>query len=75
MTGSPMYPFHWVPAAGQRHASLDEKPCGSAYQSGTQVRNLCRQDLPADNSDVAWLWQTCGDCNTEARLLAGVTPP
>ncbi|KAA5830206.1 zinc finger protein [Saccharopolyspora hirsuta] len=69
-----MYPFHWVPAAGQRHASLAEKPVGCAYPTGTQVETLCQQEVSADNSEVAWLWGTCAECNREARRLAGVEP-
>ncbi|WP_010313341.1 hypothetical protein [Saccharopolyspora spinosa] len=36
-----MYPFHWLPAAGQRHASLDERPLGaSIYPAETEVETL-----------------------------------
>lgn len=72
--GAPMHPFHWVPAAGQRHASCTEKPVGCAYPTGTQVTTLCQRDVRADNSEVAWLWATCAECNREARRLAGVEP-
>ncbi|MGP4019693.1 zinc finger protein [Saccharopolyspora sp. 5N708] len=66
-----MYPFHWVPAGGARHASLDAHPGGAfCYPSGTSVRTLCEQQLTADNSVLAWLWDTCGTCNDEARRLA-----
>lgn len=69
-----MYPFHWVPAAGQRHASLDAKPVGCAYPTGTQVETLCQQAVSADSSELAWLWGTCVECNRKARQLAGVEP-
>ncbi|MEV6234802.1 zinc finger protein [Saccharopolyspora shandongensis] len=69
-----MYPFHWVPAAGQRHASLDERPCGCSYPTGTQVLTLCLQQLSADDSELAWFWDTCSECNREARRLAGIGP-
>ncbi|WP_188989866.1 zinc finger protein [Saccharopolyspora thermophila] len=66
-----MYPFHWVPAAGQRHASLDAHPDGAlAYPSGTGVRTLCGSQLTADNSKLAWLWETCAECNAEARRIS-----
>ncbi|MEU5853203.1 zinc finger protein [Saccharopolyspora shandongensis] len=65
------YPFHWVPAAGLRHASTDARPEGSlAYVTGTSVSTLCRQELSADNSEIAWLWPTCGGCDTEAHRIA-----
>lgn len=66
-----VYPFHWVPAGGARHASTDARPDGAlAYPSGTGVRTLCGADLVADNSEVAWLWSTCADCNAAARRIA-----
>ncbi|MFI0468513.1 zinc finger protein [Saccharopolyspora sp. 5N102] len=65
-----MYPFHWVPADGQRHASLDSRP-GGGYPTGMSVSTLCERELPADNSDLGWLWSTCGDCNAEAHRIAG----
>ncbi|MCI2418758.1 hypothetical protein MOQ72_15055 [Saccharopolyspora sp. K220] len=67
-----MYAFHWVPADGQRHASTDERPCGCSYPTGTQVMTLCWREVVADNSELAWLWATCPDCDIEVRRLAGV---
>ncbi|MCI2422028.1 hypothetical protein MOQ72_31810 [Saccharopolyspora sp. K220] len=64
-----MHPFHWVPAEGQRHASLDSRP-GGGYPTGMAVSTLCEQRLSADNSELGWLWSTCGDCNTEAHRIA-----
>ncbi|MGW1679832.1 zinc finger protein [Saccharopolyspora sp. NPDC002376] len=66
-----MYPFHWVPAAGWRHASTDRRPEGAlAYPTGTSVRTLCREQLSADNSEIGWLWPTCDSCNSEAHRIA-----
>ncbi|GAA2817592.1 zinc finger protein [Saccharopolyspora taberi] len=64
-----MYPFHWVPCEGSRHASLDARPAGG-YPTGTEVTTLCGKRLPADNSELAWLWPTCPPCNREAHRLA-----
>ncbi|RKT83771.1 zinc-finger [Saccharopolyspora antimicrobica] len=70
-----MYPFHWVPAAGQRHASTDRRPEGAlAYPSGTSVTTLCREQVIADNSEIGWLWPTCDSCNTEAHRIARELP-
>ncbi|MCI2424021.1 hypothetical protein MOQ72_42140 [Saccharopolyspora sp. K220] len=65
------HPFHWVPAEGARHASVDERT-GSTYVDGTEVGTLCGHRLAADNSTPAWLWDTCPDCNVHAHALAGV---
>ena len=65
-----MYPFHWVPADGWRHASLDKRPWGNAYPSGMLVNTLCSQEVVADATREAWLWKTCGDCHSEARRVA-----
>ncbi|WP_328592562.1 zinc finger protein [Saccharopolyspora elongata] len=65
------HPFHWVPAAGLRHASTDRRPDAAlAYPTGTSVSPLCRQRLSADNSELAWLWSTCRDCDAEAHRIA-----
>ncbi|MCI2421839.1 hypothetical protein MOQ72_30830 [Saccharopolyspora sp. K220] len=66
-----MHPFHWTPAQGQRHASLDTRP-GGGYPTGMSVKTLCNQQLTAENTDLAWLWLTCPDCDVEAHRLAGV---
>ncbi|MGW5644489.1 zinc finger protein [Saccharopolyspora sp. NPDC003752] len=65
------YPFHWVPAAGQRHASTDARPPGG-YPTGMEVATLCGCRLDADNSELAWFWNTCPGCNRSAHALAGV---
>jgi zinc finger protein len=65
------HPFHWVPADGRRHASADERP-GNTYADGTEVGTLCGRQLVADNSTVAWFWETCPDCDVRAHALAGV---
>lgn len=63
------YPFHWVPAAGQRHATLDERP-GGGYPTGLVVRTLCDDEVPAENSESSWFWRTCAECAPQARRLA-----
>lgn len=68
------HPFSWIPACGKRHASADTKPLGG-YPNGFVVATLCRHQLPADNSDVAWLWETCPECNVKAHELAGIPMP
>lgn len=65
------HPFHWVPAVGQRHASADEHPPGaSIYPDGTKVTTLCERTVKAATGDIAWLWETCPDCNAAAHVLA-----
>lgn len=66
-----MHPFHWVPAAGERHVTCESRPPGG-YATGATVPTLCRQELAADNSLTAWFWATCPTCNAEAHRLAGV---
>ncbi|GAA4849103.1 hypothetical protein GCM10025787_34900 [Saccharopolyspora rosea] len=70
-----MYPFHWVPGDGRRHASLDPRPCRCRYPAGALVSTLCGRKVVVDHSEVAWLWETCPDCNGEARRLAGISGP
>ncbi len=67
-----MHPFHWAPAGGARHASRDSKPTGGNYPTGTFVTTLCGSYVAADNSDMAWLWETCAACNKTAHALAAV---
>ncbi|MGI8308790.1 zinc finger protein [Saccharopolyspora hattusasensis] len=68
------HPFSWVPADGQRHASIDARP-GGGYPTGVCVATLCGHQLIADNTDRAWLWETCPDCNAAAHVLAEVPMP
>lgn len=69
------HPFHWVPGAGQRHASTDGRPSGSlVYVDDTEVSTLCGESVQADSSEIAWLWPTCSECNRSARELAGLPP-
>lgn len=65
------YPFSWVPAAGARHASGEEKPLGG-WPDGTVVTTLCGQKLPSASGQLAWLWETCPACSVAAHKLAGV---
>lgn len=67
-----MYPFHWAPCAGRRHASLDDHPRGRDYPSGTEVTTLCGQELVTDCSEFGWFWDTCPECYAEALRLAGI---
>ena len=69
-----MHAFHWTPAEQQRHASLDTKPANGNYPTGMCIETLCGRQLPADNSERAWLWPTCPDCNAEARRIASTEP-
>ncbi|WP_263252180.1 hypothetical protein [Saccharopolyspora rosea] len=44
--------------------------------SGRGARvDLCGRKVVVDHSEVAWLWETCPDCNGEARRLAGISGP
>ncbi|MGI8308802.1 hypothetical protein [Saccharopolyspora hattusasensis] len=36
---------------------------------------MCGHQLIADNTELAWLWDTCPDCNAAAHVLAGVPMP
>lgn len=75
MSGYRPHSFHWVPAACQRHASVDEHPPGaSLYPDGITVTTLCGRLVQAENGEVAWLWDTCPDCCAAARILAGLPP-
>ncbi|WP_246868998.1 zinc finger protein [Saccharopolyspora sp. ASAGF58] len=67
------HPFHWVPADGQRHASTDAR-LGGGYPTRVCVATLCGHQLIADNTDRAWLWDTCPDCNAAAHKLAHYLP-
>ncbi|MDR7301001.1 zinc finger protein [Haloactinomyces albus] len=69
------HPFTWVPADQARHASTDSTPNGHGYPTGTEVMTLCEQQLTADNSENAWFWGTCPDCNVAAHELTGVEIP
>ena len=65
------HPFHWIPAQGKRHASSESYAAGvQGYPDGSEVSMLCEQKLAADNSPLAWLWDTCESCNVAAHLLA-----
>lgn len=64
-----MHPFRWVPAEGERHASL-EPSTGQGYPEGKVIQALCGKRVRAENSDISWLWETCPDCNNRAHELA-----
>ncbi|GAA2774214.1 zinc finger protein [Saccharopolyspora taberi] len=69
------HPFRWAPAANERHASRDTAPAGGLYPNGECVETLCGRELSVDNSDIAWLWPTCPDCNQVAHRIAGCPMP
>ncbi|MBB5160058.1 hypothetical protein BJ970_007659 [Saccharopolyspora phatthalungensis] len=67
--------FSWVPADGLRHASTDAKPF-RGYPTGFVVATLCGHQLAAENTDLAWFWETCRTCDDKAHELAKTpTPP
>ncbi|MGI8311086.1 zinc finger protein [Saccharopolyspora sp. ASAGF58] len=68
------HPFHWAPADGKRHASTDPKP-RKGYPTGFVVATLCGYQLAVENTTLAWLWETCPDCNAAAHVLAEVPMP
>ncbi|QUH05359.1 hypothetical protein HUO13_35365 [Saccharopolyspora erythraea] len=68
------HPFHWVPANGARHASIDPQGAGNAYVPGVEITTLCTRRVAAETGDMAWLWETCPECNAAARVLAGLPP-
>ncbi|MEU5847276.1 zinc finger protein [Saccharopolyspora shandongensis] len=66
-----MHPFRWVPADGERHATGDARLAG-AYTVGEQIDSLCGRSVTvAERTEIAWLWETCVDCNREAHRLVG----
>lgn len=70
------HPFRWQPGEGKRHATLMPRPRGG-FPDGTEVDTLCGTRVAADNSDIAWLWSTCTECNEQAHAMAGTpgVPP
>ncbi|MEY8042480.1 zinc finger protein [Saccharopolyspora cebuensis] len=64
------YPFSWVPAAGQRHATA-----APGWRHGERVVALCGAGVAAVDSAQAWLWWTCPRCDVKAHELAGVPMP
>ena len=65
-----MHPFRWVPADGGRHATADVRLAG-AYAAGETIVALCaRKVTVAKSTEVAWLWPTCSECNSEAHAVA-----
>ena len=63
------HPFRWQPGEGQRHATLCARPRGG-FPPETRIKTLCGETVTVDNSDLAWLWTTCPECNQVARDLA-----
>ncbi|MGW3468785.1 zinc finger protein [Saccharopolyspora sp. NPDC000995] len=64
------HPFRWQPGNGQRHATLKPRPRGG-FPAESQVETLCGKQITVDNSDIAWLWTTCPECDKTAHELAG----
>lgn len=69
------HPFHWLPAAGARHASADSQQLGHRYAPGAEVTTLCDKRVKAESGEIAWLWETCPDCNAAAHVLARCPMP
>ncbi len=67
-------PFTWVPAAGHRHASSDDKPPSREFPPDTNVATLYGRVVVSAAGDLAWLWPTCGDCDEQARALVAMPP-
>lgn len=69
------HPFSWVPAQGARHATTDPRPpnCGRVYPPDVVVSALCGREVAAAVGAVAWLWETCPDCDEHARSLVGAS--
>ncbi|GAB2740193.1 hypothetical protein GCM10027174_12000 [Salinifilum aidingensis] len=67
------HPFSWVPAQGARHATTDPRPprSGRVHPPDVVVSTLCGEEVPAAAGEVAWLWETCPDCDERARALVG----
>ncbi|MGI8309312.1 zinc finger protein [Saccharopolyspora hattusasensis] len=68
------HPFSWVPGAEQRHATIDDRPPGG-WRDGETVTTLCDLSIQAKTSELAWLWDTCPDCNAAAHVLAQCPMP
>lgn len=66
------HPFSWIPADGQRHATVDQRPSGG-WRNGELISTLCgNEGLEASLGTAAWLWETCSECNVRAHELAAV---
>ena len=65
------HPFHWQPGDGLRHATLQARPRGG-YTDETRIETLCGTSITVDDSEHAWLWTTCSECNKVAHVLAGI---
>ncbi|MCA1192047.1 zinc finger protein [Saccharopolyspora sp. 6V] len=63
------YPFHWFPADGRRHATLDQRPRGG-FPATREVTALCGRELTADDAAEGWFWPTCRGCAPETRRIA-----
>ncbi|WP_461155600.1 zinc finger protein [Saccharopolyspora tripterygii] len=67
------HPFHWAPAAGRRHASVDPYPPGcSIYPDGVEITTLCGETVTSARGELAWLWETCPGCDQAVRKLLGI---
>ncbi|WP_168584997.1 zinc finger protein [Saccharopolyspora sp. ASAGF58] len=68
------HPFSWAPAAGQRHATTDQRPAGG-WPDGAEITALCDRHVRPESGELAWLWPTCPECNKAAHVLAGIPMP
>ncbi|PKW19860.1 hypothetical protein [Saccharopolyspora spinosa] len=67
------HPFSWTPGGSLRHATGDEYPSGGWRDD--KVTTLCGRPIRVDTSELAWLWDTCPDCNAAAHVLAQCPMP
>ncbi|WP_190812664.1 hypothetical protein [Saccharopolyspora pogona] len=68
------HPFSWTPGGGLRHATCDERRSGG-WRDDDKVTTLCNRPIRVDTSELAWLWDTCPDCNVAAHVLAQCPMP
>ena len=67
--------YHWAPTSGLRHASTDVAPACGGFPDGIVVETLCHQQVKVDKSAVAWLGETCKECNVAVHKLLGQPMP
>lgn len=63
------HPFRWQPGDGQRHATLQTRPRGG-FAENARIAALCGVETTVDDSELAWLWSTCPECDQAAHDIA-----
>ncbi|MFR9731859.1 zinc finger protein [Saccharopolyspora sp. MS10] len=63
------YPFRWIPAAGERHATTDSAP-GPGLPPAGSAATLCDRQVVVAHGEQAWLWPTCRACGAAVHPLA-----